>query len=124
MQHAGISSLDACEWLAARGPCDPSLDRLIQRTADICRYPPVIDPKMEEAAEALQAIMQDLAAQQPQPAALPPPEQPPAADPEAEGEAEAAQDAMDTDGKPGDTLGSCAAENVVAIAGAGGEVSL
>ena len=59
---------------------------------------------MEEAAEALQAIMQDLAAQKPQPdaPALLSAEQPAAADPEAEGgEAGATQEAMDSDGEPG-----------------------
>eukprot|EP00891_Asterochloris_glomerata_P002339 jgi/Astpho2/2339/Aster-05605 len=65
------------------------------------RYPPVIDPKMEEAAEALQAIMQDLAAQksQPEAPALPSAEQPPAADPDGlHGDEGAVQAAMDTDG--------------------------
>ena len=59
---------------------------------------------MEEAAEALQAIMQDLAAQKPQPdaPALPSVEQPLAAGSEAEeGEDGAVQEAMDTDGEPG-----------------------
>ncbi len=89
----------------------------VKHAADICRYPPVIDPKMEEAAEALQAIMQDLAAQksQPEAPALPSAEQPPAADPDGlHGDEGAVQAAMDTDGKPGGGLGSCAAETVVA----------
>ena len=87
--------------------CNENLFRSALHTTDICRYPPVIDPKMEEAAEALQAIMQDLAAQKPQPVAptLPSAEQPPSADLEAADKEEgAAEEAMDTDGEPG--LGS------------------
>ena len=89
-------------------PCNENLLRSALHTTDTCRYPPVIDPKMEEAAEALQAIMQDLAAQKPQPdgPALASAEQLPATDPAGqEGDEGAAQEAMDTNGEPGLGLG-------------------